>query len=301
MIKLKLTNNNYDTMSSLYPKIGAHLSTAGDLTQTPLRAHDAGCECFQFFSRSPQGGPAKPLTTEIINEFKNNCQKFNLESYVHAPYYINLASSDNRIYYNSIKVIREELDRVSPLGVKSLMAHLGSAKDLKPQSALKKIIDGLVLILKDYQGKTEFLIEISAGAGAVVGDSFEEIASIINSTKLKKYPIGICFDTAHAFASGYDLRDQKTVKETFADFDRQIGLKKLKLIHANDSLAPFNSHKDRHAHIGAGEIGLAGFSALVKIAQQLKINMILETPHHDHQDPALLKDIETLKKLRTAK
>jgi len=296
-----MVKDNDNFMATLYPKIGAHLSTAGDLSQTPLRAHEAGCECFQFFSRSPQGGPAKPLSAKMISDFKANCQKLNMESYVHAPYYINLASSNNRIYHNSIKVIREELERVSPLGVKYLMAHLGSAKDLKPQLAIKKIIEGLELILKDYKGETEFLIEISAGAGAVVGDSFEEIASIIQAPTLKKYRIGICFDTAHAFASGYDLRDQKTVRETFKEFDRQIGLENLKLIHANDSLAPFNSHKDRHAHIGEGEIGLAGFSTMVKICQKLKINFVLETPHQNHLDPALLKDIKNLKKLRVKK
>lgn len=285
-------------MIKKYPLIGAHVSAAGDLSQAPLRASSAGCECFQFFSRSPQGGPAKPITDELIKNFKDNCKKYQLESYIHTPYYINLASAKNNIYYGSIKVIREELERGSLLGVKYVMAHVGSSKELGESEGLKKAIAGLAEIMKGYQGETELLLENSAGAGAIIGDTFEELSSIINSPQLKKYPLGICFDTAHAFASGYDLRDTKTVTATFKQFAKIIDKEKLKLIHANDSLADFNSKKDRHANIGEGKIGMVGFKAIVSYAQKLKINLILETPHKDHLDPLLLKDIETLKKFR---
>jgi len=281
-----------------YPKIGAHISAAGDISQAPLRAASAGCECFQFFSRPPQGGSAKEITDKLAAEFKTNSQKYNLESYIHTPYYINLASTKNNIYYGSIKVIREELERGSLLGVKYIMTHIGSSKELGEKMGLKKAIDGLAEIMRGYQGSTKLLLENSAGAGTIIGDTLKELATIIYSPKLKKYSIGICFDTAHAFASGYDLRDTKTVTATFKQLDKIIGKEKLKLIHANDSLAEFNSHKDRHAHIGEGKIGLKGFKAIIAEAKKLKINLILETPHQNFADPALIKDINILKSLR---
>jgi len=277
-----------------YPFIGAHVSAAMDMAQAPLRAHKLGCECFQFFSRPPQGGKAKEITVQLAKNFQANCQKYHLESYIHSPYYINLASAKNNIYYGSISVLREELERASALGVKYLMAHLGSARDLGEKEGLKKVILGLDKILDGYHGKTQFLIEMSAGSGAIIGDTFEEIAKIIQVPKLKKYDIGICFDTCHGFASGYDLRNEKAIKETFKKFDRVLGLKKLKLIHANDSMTELGSHHDRHAHIGQGKIGLEGFQAIVAFAKKQKLNLILETPDGVER----VKDIKVLKTIR---
>ncbi|MFA5124652.1 MAG: deoxyribonuclease IV [Patescibacteria group bacterium] len=277
-----------------YPQIGAHISAAIDIAHTPLRAQKAGCECFQFFSRSPQGGPTKDLTKQTITDFKANCRKYRLESYIHSPYYINLASAKNNVYYGSVSALREELERGSLLGVKYMMAHLGSAKELGGGAGMKKVIEGLEKILTGYKGPTRLLIEMSAGAGAVIGDTFEEIAKIIDSPRLKKYDIGVCFDTCHAFSSGYDLRTEKAVKETFKKLDKILGLKRLKLIHANDSKTELGSHKDRHEHIGRGLIGLEGFRAIVQFAKQQKINLILETPH----DEQLAEDLKILKKMR---
>jgi deoxyribonuclease IV len=283
---------------NIYPRIGAHISAAGDISLAPLRAAEAGLECFQFFSRPPQGGPAKPITAELAKKFQANCGKHKLESYIHAPYYINLASVSNRIYYGSISVLRDELERGSKLGVKYLMTHLGSAKDLGEKEGMKKTIEGIGKILEDYKGSTKFLIEMSAGSGAIIGDTFEEIAKIVSSAKLKKYKIGICYDTAHGFASGYDLRTDSAVKQTFKKLNEILGLKNLYLIHANDSQAELSSHKDRHEHIGKGKIGLAGFKALVAFAKKQKINLVLETPHEGPRDKELLEDIKILKKLR---
>jgi len=278
--------------------IGAHVSSAGSVALAPKRAKDIGCECFQFFSRPPQGGKAKEITPEIAEDFKTNMKKYEqFASYIHAPYYINLASADNRIYYGSINVIREELERGSRLGVSGFMFHIGSAKDLGEKEGILKATKGIAEILKDYKGSTEFLIEMSAGAGATIGDSYEEIAEIINSTKLKNCNIGICFDTAHAFASGYDLRNDIVVKKTFSDFDKILGIEKLKLIHANDSKAELNSKKDRHEHIGKGLIGKDGFQAIVDFAKNKKINLILETPDGDSR----INDIKILKKMRNEK
>jgi len=281
--------------------IGAHISASGGLYNAPLNAQKQDCECYQFFSRPPQGGPAKEISPDDIQKFKATNQKFGLKNfYVHAPYFINLASSNNRIYYGSISVLREELERGSLLGVKYLMTHLGSAKDLGKKESLKKVVTGLEKILADYHGSTQLLIEISAGSGAIIGDTFEEISSIIHNSKfIIQRSLGVCFDTAHAFESGYDLRDAQAIQKTFTHFDKTIGLKKLKLIHVNDSKTALGSHSDRHADLGAGAIGLLGFSALIKYLQKKKLNvdLILETP----TDSRRKKDIQTLKNIRDNK
>jgi deoxyribonuclease-4 len=281
--------------------IGAHISASGGLHNAPTNAQKQGCECYQFFSRPPQGGPAKKLTPDDIKKFKAVNQKLHYQSfYLHAPYFINLASNNNRIYYGAISVLREELERGSLLGVKYLITHLGSAKDLGEKESLKKVVAGLEKILDGYKGPTQFLIEMSAGSGQIIGNTFEEISAIIKNQKSAiKNSLAVCFDTAHAFESGYDLRDAKAVQKTFAHFDKTIGLKKLKLIHLNDSKTTFGSHSDRHENLGAGQIGLQGFSALIKYLQKKKldIDLILETP----TDSRRKKDILTLKNIRDEK
>jgi len=273
-------------------KIGAHVSAAGGAHNAPLNAHKLGCECYQFFSRPPQGGDAPKLSQEIIKKIKENNKKYNFKDfYIHAPYYINLASSKKNVYYGSISVLREELERCSQLGAKYLMTHLGSAKDLGDQKAIQQITKGISEVLKNYIGSCGFLIEISAGSGQIIGNTFEEIAKILSKLKNK---INICYDTAHAFESGYDMRDKQSVKKTLNEFNKIIGLDKLKLIHVNDSKSDLGSHIDRHEHIGKGKIGLAGFKALLSEKKFTNINLILETP----ADYLRINDIKILKDLR---
>lgn len=264
----------------------------------PERAAAVGCECFQFFSRPPQGGAGKPITPELSQRFKDGCKKYGQKSYyIHAPYYINFASADERIYKSSIRIIREELERGSLLGVTALMIHTGSAKELGKDKGLTRAIAGLAEVMKGYKGTTKLLIEIAAGAGAVIGDTFAEVGAIIGHQKLKKYNLGVCFDTAHAFASGYDLRDATSVERTFAEFDGIVGLKNLVVIHSNDSKVALGERKDRHESIGAGEIGKKGFQALTEFATRHNIDMVLETPDMD----LYAQEIKLLKKWRDKK
>ncbi|MFA6099006.1 MAG: deoxyribonuclease IV [Patescibacteria group bacterium] len=275
--------------------IGAHVSIAGGVFNAPANAAKIGCECFQMFTRSPQGGPAPELNAETILSFKqaikSNKQK---DYYIHTPYYINLASSNNRIRYGSISVIRSELERGSLLGAKALMTHLGSSKDLGAKEALKNVIEGLKKILDGYKGATRFLIENSAGAGGtIIGDEFQEIGKIIKA--LPQYKIGVCFDTCHAYVSGYDLSSKKAVEETFHKFDKEIGLECLALVHANDTKSELNSHKDRHEHIGFGNIGQEGFRSMMHHQAFKNVDFILETPPSASQE---INDIKMLKNLR---
>ena len=273
---------------------GCHVSIAGGIENAPKRAADLGCEVFQIFSRSPQGGKAKEITPEIAKQFKAECKKYNLKEWViHTPYYINFASANNRIRYGSINVVRDELERGSTIGAKYVMTHLGSFKDLGEKEGMKKVIEGLDKMLDGYSGKTQFLIEMAAGAGQVIGDRFEEIAEIIKHKKLKPYKIGVCFDTQHAFGSGYDLRTKAAVKKTFDEFDNIIGLKNLKMSHCNDSKVELGAQRDRHEHIGDGHIGLEGFKAVLKEKRLQNINFYLETQHDK-----VKKDFKILKHIR---
>jgi deoxyribonuclease-4 len=260
---------------------GAHISAAGGVQNTPANSAKIGGEIFQFFSRPPQGGPAPKLTPQVIKAFKTNCQEFKQkEYYIHAPYFINFASSHNRVKYGSISAIREELNRGTLLGAKYMMTHLGSAKDLGQKTAIKQTIEGIIKVLTDYHGTTELLLENSAGAGQIIGDEFEELGKIIKVVRknLPRAKIGVCLDTCHSFTSGYDWRNKKAIDQTLKTFDQKIGLQYLKLLHLNDSETDLNSHRDRHAHLGEGKIGAEAFKLIAQHPRLKKINAILETP-----------------------
>ncbi|MFH0854211.1 MAG: deoxyribonuclease IV [bacterium] len=258
-------------------KAGLHISIAGGIDKVPKRADDLGCECFQMFTRNPQGGAydAK-VQLDVLKRFKENCKKFKItDYYIHCPYYINLASSNNRIYYGSVNSIKKELEIADLIDAKAIVAHLGSAKDLSEKEAIKKVIKGVDFVLENYEGNAKLLIEISAGAGKVIGSSFDEIAEIIDGARKNKY-IAVCFDTAHSFASGYDLRTAKRTKNVFAEFNKIIGLDKLELIHCNDSKSDLGSRIDRHENIGEGKIGIEGLQVVVDFAKARNLNIIAE-------------------------
>ena len=275
---------------------GAHVSSAGGLQNAPANAKELGCEVFQFFSRSPQGGPAPKLTDETLEAFAKNCGDGAFKEWViHAPYYINFANGEERIRKNSMRIIREELERGTRLGAKYVMFHPGSAKDVGDEQGQQYVIDGIKEIYEKYTGTTELLIEISAGAGAVIGDTFEEVKILLDGVGEKK--LGVCFDTAHAFASGYDLRTAEAVNETFSVFDKIIGLSRLKMSHCNDSKVDLGERKDRHEHLGKGFIGMEGFRAIVAHPKLAHMNLYLETEPGE----ARTEDLQALKAMRAAK
>lgn len=241
----------------------------------------------QIFSRPPQGGKAPELTEAILRDFSTKLKENRIqEVYIHTPYFINFASGDNRIRYGSVSVVREELERASLLGARYVMTHLGSAKDLGKKEALAKTAEMLRKCLEDYSGSAKLLIENSAGAGEIIGDTFSEIAEIIKLADDQNIA-GICLDTQHSFASGYDWTDfEKTIEK----IDKELGVDKIKLMHANDSMTDCNSRKDRHEHIGQGKIGAEAFQKIVQFAEKNNIDMLCETEHEKvMEDIALLK------------
>lgn len=275
-------------------KVGCHVSIAGGIVNAPKRAADLGCEVFQMFTRSPQGGPAPKLTHEIVKQFKEEMKKWEQENcYIHTPYYINFASSNDFIRMSASKIVREELERGSLIGAKYIMTHLGSPKDFTREEGLKMTADRIGEVLKRYKGSTMLLLEISAGVGNVIGDTFEELEFIINNCLPGQGGfdnLGICIDSAHMFASGYDIKTKEGFKKTIEKIKKTVGFKRIKLIHANDSKIELGGRKDRHDHIGDGKIGWEGF---VNLASVFKCDFIAET-----KDDKVREDIRVLKNIR---
>ena len=283
--------------------VGLHVSASGGAANAPERAKKLGAECFQFFSRSPRGGTASKITKEIEQSFKEKCHEYKMESYIHTPYYINFAALNKSIAKNTERIITEELERATQLGVSYVITHLGSAKDWSgansdhiPNGALKQTIEGLKTVYKDSpKGGAQLLLEISAGAGAVIGNSFEDLAYIIK--KLAKRNIHTCLDTAHMLATGYDIRTTDAVDKTMKEFHKHLGKERLKLVHMNDSKVDLGERKDRHEHIGKGKVGINGFKALLAHKYLQNVNFILETKHDEYIE----KDLALLKKWRKIK
>lgn len=282
-------------------RFGAHVSAAGGLWKAGPNGKAAGCEIIQIFSRSPQMWKAKPITDGEAEKFRESMNNNNIKDvYIHSPYLINLASEKSSVRYGSSTMLRDELERGTLLDAKAMMFHPGSAHGFTRKQAIKKVIEGLDRILDGYEGTCQLLIEISAGAGEVMGDQFEEIAEFLDGAERGK-EIGVCFDTQHAFASGYDLRTKNDVSATFAHFEKTIGFKKLIASHCNDSKVEFESRKDRHEHLGHGHIGIDAFKFIVQHPKLQHIDLILETPFDgESADGSRDEDFALLKKFRSA-
>ncbi len=273
-------------------KFGAHVSIAGGIYKAPERANAFGCECFQIFTRSPRGGNPPKLGKETVDSFLKNCEEYKLSDYyVHTPYYINFASENSDIRKSSIRIVAEELERADLLNVKYIMTHLGSSKGIDRNIAIKRVADASKEILDKTDTKTRLLLENSAGQGETIGEKFEELAEILE--QVNNPELGICIDTAHTFAAGYDIRDKKTLNQVLKDFDKIVGIEKIWLVHGNDSKVGIGEKKDRHEHIGKGKIGKDGFEYIVNSKHLKKLDMIVETPPEKVAD-----DIQILKKLR---
>lgn len=281
------------------PRIGVHVRRgAGGLPGAPSEARAQGGECLQFFSRSPRGGKAPPLSAAVIRAFRAACRRYGMPAYIHAPYYINFASGNNRISFGSVSVIREELQRGTLLGAAYVMTHLGSASDLGEAAALKQVVARIQAIFEPKElGRvtTKLLLEISAGAGGIIGDTIEHLAFIVKG--VGRPDLGICLDTCHLFASGYDIRTPEAITKTMRQFARHLPLTTFKLLHANDAAVELGEHKDRHTNIGDGKLGTDTFRHLLVHRDFQGRDFVLETPG---TPPRRKKDVALLKKLRGA-
>lgn len=272
-------------------KIGCHVSISGGIENSIYRAAELGINTMQIFSKNSRSWQEKNYSNDEILNFQRAWQKTDIYPiFVHASYLINLASPDEEIYQRSISAFMGELRRADQLlakiGTPYLIVHPGVHRNAGEESGLKKIVQALQTVLKEsssLQLKTMILLENTSGMGTALGYSFNQLQFIIENTGYADR-IGICFDTCHGFAAGYDLTNKKGINNTLNELDKKVGLKKLKVIHINDSKNELNSRKDRHAHIGEGFIGLEGFKILINHKSIKNLPLILETPKESEED-----------------
>jgi deoxyribonuclease-4 len=232
----------------------------------------------QIFSRSPRGGVAPSLAQEDAERFDAERRRCGIEPLaVHGPYIINLASSDATVWKRSVALYRQEYARVTQLKAQYLVTHVGSHRGYGEAAGMSRVSQAITQTLDGATPTATILLENTAGSGQGLGYQFEQLAIIRNAVKAKEY-IGVCLDTAHLFAAGYPIHTEEGLNQVIASFDRTIGLGHLKLIHLNDSKAPFESRVDRHWHIGQGHIGLDAFRRIVNHPCLNDVPFILETP-----------------------
>ncbi len=254
------------------------MSVAGGLPNAIARARLHRCESLQIFSKNANQWRARPLPAEEIAAFRRAARESGIAPIVaHASYLINLATSAPELRARSIAGLGEEVDRAEALGLLGVVLHPGARLTSPPEEALALVSEGLSEVLKARpRGKTMILIEHTAGQGSAMGASFEEIAAILEGVKNSRR-LGVCLDTCHLLASGYDLCTEEGYEDTFRQFERLVGLDRLKVFHVNDSKKPCMSRVDRHAHIGQGCIGLEPFRRLLNDPRFADLPMILET------------------------
>ena len=264
------------------PLLGAHMSIAGGVHNAFLEAEAIGATTMQIFTANQRTWMTKPIPKEEVDLFRKTLEKSSVSHVMsHDSYLINLGSPKEDVYTKSIAAFREEIKRCIALGLSYLNFHPGAALDSPLEECLEKIIASL-LSVQDLCEKSslQLLLETMAGQGSTIGGRFEEIAYIIKAVR-KKIPIGVCMDTCHSFAAGYDMRCEKSLSETLDEFDRIVGIKYLKALHLNDSKAGIGEHKDRHSSIGDGFIGKRGFSAIMREPRLIPLPKYLETPGGD--------------------
>ncbi|HKJ47145.1 MAG TPA: deoxyribonuclease IV [Balneolales bacterium] len=261
-------------------RIGAHVSAAGGVHNTPVNANNIGAKAFGLFTKNQRQWNAKPLSEENIRGFKENCQKLHYSmDYIlpHASYLINLGNPRPDGLEKSRKALLDESIRCEQLGIKMLNVHPGAhLKKIAPSDCLSLIADSINWV-HERSNNVSIIIENTAGQGSSMGFKFDQLASIIEEVSDKKR-VGVCIDTCHAFAAGYNLSSDKGYQDTFAEFEQTVGYKYLKGFHINDSKKPLGSRVDRHEKIGDGLMGLKAFEYIMNDQRLDEIPMILETP-----------------------
>lgn len=261
------------------PRIGFHAPITGGLHNALIRSQELNCQTVQIFSRNPRGWKAKILGDEEVALFKQVRRKTKISPVViHANYLINLAAADQDMLYKSRVSFREELERGIRLGADYLVVHPGSARGACEADGIATCAESLE-VASDGLDLSSFriLLENTAGQGECIGHRFEHLRKIMETCP--NIPLGACFDTAHAFTAGYDIREEDGLEATLQALEREVGTRNVRAIHFNDSKVPYDSRVDRHWHIGQGHIGR---EALRRVAQHRKLAhaaFILETPY----------------------
>ena len=261
------------------PRFGVHASIAGGLYRAVERAAEVGCETFQIFAGNPRGWKERGLGDEEVRKFKDARDKAGLYPLaIHAVYLINLAAQDEFIQERSKDAFRQEIVRGLEIGADYLVVHPGCPKTASADAGVATAIDTIREAARGLNMKgLTILIENTAGQGSSIGCTFDQVADIVAALD-DDLPIGVCLDTAHTFAAGYDIATASGLKQTVSAIERSCGFDKLKLIHCNDSKAALGSCVDRHQHIGLGHLGNAAFRRITRHLKFRSLPFILETP-----------------------
>jgi deoxyribonuclease-4 len=271
-------------------RLGAHMSVAGGLPRAVERAVVHGCAAFQIFAKNASQWRGRVLPPAEIQEFRARVKAARLAPVVsHASYLINLGTANIGLRRQSIEAMADELDRAEALGLLGVVLHPGCYTDGSEAHGLALVAEALSGLLRDRpRGKTMVIVEHTAGQGTALGATFEQLAAIISGMKHHKR-VGVCLDTCHLLASGYDICSPDGYARTFEQFGRIIGFDRLKVFHLNDSKRPLGSRVDRHAHIGEGFLGLEPFRWLVNDRRFADLPMLLETPKSGWRSKALIE------------
>jgi len=259
--------------------IGAHMPTAGGLDKAVRNGKEIGCTAIQVFTSSPQQWKAKDVTTEMADAFNLARKETGIGDNVvsHDSYLINLSALDEELRQKSKNGLRGEILRCHTYGIPYVVSHMGAHMGQGVDVGVAKVAELTNEILDETPDDVTLLMETTAGQGSVLNSKFEELAHILELCNGHKR-LGVCLDTCHVFSAGYDLRTAEAYEQTFADFERIVGFDRLKAVHCNDSKFPFDARKDRHEHLGDGEIGPTAFECLVNDERMKRIPILVETP-----------------------
>jgi deoxyribonuclease IV len=274
--------------------LGAHVSIAGGVFNAPERGAKLGCNCIQIFTQNSNQWRGKAVSKDDAALFQANMAEAGIAEVVsHDIYLINLASAPGDIQDKSITGFKEEMERCARLGIKKIIMHPGSHNNDGEQTGIRRIcecFDILIGAVPEYTGK--ILLENTAGQGSNLGYKFEQLKAIIDGTSFPDR-FGVCFDTCHAFASGYEIRDSDGYQRTFDEFDRILGISRLLAFHLNDSKKGLGSKVDRHENIGNGTLGLEPFRMLLNDQRFSQVPKFIETPDREMDE----KNLEVLRGL----
>ncbi len=281
------------------------MSIAGGLPRAVERARAAGCDTLQVFTKSSGQWRARPLPDAEVAAFRQACVKLDVHPVMaHASYLINLGSPNDALHTRSRSALGEELDRAEALGLLGVVLHPGSYTTTSEEAGLARIADGIVAVLNERTDQhTRLLLEHTAGQGTNLGHTFQQLGTIIDDAEARgTTSIGVCLDTCHLLAAGYDLGSDTSYADTMAQLEQHVGLDRIQAIHLNDSKTPLGSRVDRHTHIGSGHVGLSAFRRLLTDPRMQAVPMVLETPKERSANPAAIEadamDLENLKLLR---
>jgi len=272
--------------------LGAHMSIAGGLDLAVERGAAIGCTAIQIFNKSNNQWAARPLGDAEVERFRAARTLAGIDPVVaHDSYLINLCSPNDALYARSIDALVEEMERCRRLGVDWLIVHPGGHMGQGEEFGVRRMAGAIDEIHRRLSvGGTDIAIETMAGQGTVIGHRFEQIAAILAHVKSPER-LGVCLDTCHVFAAGYDLRTPGAYAETMRRFDGEIGFKRLRAVHVNDSKKDLGSRVDRHEHVGKGYLGLGAFGLLMNDPRFLNVPLLLETPK---DESTLKEDVQNL-------